>query len=169
MWISPPPSTLLDIGCGDGAFIRVLAQRLPGVSVTGIDPVMHERVEQVGRIRFARASVEQLPFTPDTFDVCVASLSLHHWNDVVAGLSEAYRVLRPGGYLVIGDPLLKGWLSNRFLGWLAQKTDGGAFADPVELIAKLERAGFAEIRIDMVEKSMQSLFLVTARKQSPGQ
>jgi len=109
-------------------------------------------------------NVEALRFEDNSFDLVYASLALHHWENKKQGISEAYRVLKSGGNLIIGDPLLKGWMSNRLLGWLTQKLDGGVFATPRELTDYLEGAGFTHVHIDLVPHSMRSLFLVTATK-----
>ena len=56
-------------------------------------------------------------------------LSLHHWKEKNKGINEIYRVLKKNGRLIIGDPLLEDWMSNRILGLLMQVLDGGSFTD----------------------------------------
>jgi len=110
-----------------------------------------------------KGNVENLPFSEGTFDVLTASKSLHHWENKKAGLQEAYRVLRRGGWLIMGDPLIKGWLENRFLGWLVQRLDSGTISPYKELVSQLEEAGFVSIDISMIPRSMKSLFLIVAQ------
>jgi SAM-dependent methyltransferase len=105
-----------------------------------------------------------MPFADGSFDAVIASQSMHHWMNVQAGIEEVYRVLSAGGQLIIGDPLLKGWLGNRLLGWLTQKLDGGTFADPYELVSIMKAVGFIDIEINLVPKTMRALFLITAKK-----
>lgn len=158
------PGAILDIGCGDGVFTRELARALPGANIIGIDPVLSTRSQTSSGVRFVRATVEQLPFAGGEFAVAVASLSFHHWQDKAAGIREAFRVLRPGGRLVIGDPLLEGWLGIRFCGLLMQKLDGGVFSTGDELEGYLKTAGFASVEVRLVAKTMKSLYLVQATK-----
>ena len=160
----PLPQALLDVGCGDGSFTRILSSCLPGTAITAVDLTFPGQMAGFTKIRFAQASVEKLPFDSGSFDVVTASLSMHHWENKKQGISEIHRVLKTGGQIIIGDPLLQGWLSNPLLGWLAQKIDRGVFASPQNLLAYLESAGFESARIQDAPNSLRSLFLVTAIK-----
>jgi len=162
--IKPPPTALLDIGCGNGSFTRVLCHYLPGTSVTGLDLSLPRYLTVATDIRFVEGSVERLPFSSASFDLATASLSMHHWVDKGKGISELARVLREGGHLVIGDPLLHGWLGNPRLGRLAQRIDRGSFASVPELEGYLRDSGFASFAITLVPDSFKSTFLITAQK-----
>jgi SAM-dependent methyltransferase len=87
----------LDVGCGTGSFLPVLARYAE--HVVGVDPLAEEGGELV------RASAEDLPFDPGSFDVVVALDVLEHVDDFTA-LSEVRRVLRPGGIVVLTVPAL---------------------------------------------------------------
>jgi ubiquinone/menaquinone biosynthesis C-methylase UbiE len=52
---------------------------------------------------FVVGDAAALPFADATFDLVVSTLSLHHWDDAIVGLSEIARVLRPGGKALIWD------------------------------------------------------------------
>lgn len=104
---------VLDVGCGTGVLTRLAAEAVgdTGMAV-GIDPapgmisVAKENAEKDGGgAGFRLAVIEDLPFEPDSFDCVLSSLMIHHLPpDVkVKGLSEAYRVLKPGGRLVAVD------------------------------------------------------------------
>ena len=104
---------LLEVGCGPGHLSLRLASR-KGFDVTGLDldPAMVERAtasaERLGNARDRRLSyqvgdVASLPFADDSFDLVVSMLSMHHWADPAAGMSEIGRVLRPGGRALIWD------------------------------------------------------------------
>jgi ubiquinone/menaquinone biosynthesis C-methylase UbiE len=94
----------LDIGCGEGHNTRLLAKR--GVRVTAIDIsevfISHaqeaERKESSG-IRYAIASAVDLPFPAARFDFATAFMSLMDIPETDRALSEAYRVLKEGGFL----------------------------------------------------------------------
>lgn len=102
---------VLDIGCGHGALARNLVQA--GYDVTGIDPapeaVAAARLA-VPEARFEACGAEALPFADGRFDACVFLNSLHHVPVPLMqdALLEALRVLRPGGEVIIVEPLAEG-------------------------------------------------------------
>ena len=102
----------LDVGCGPGQFTILIAEALPDVEVSGIDlaPTMIELARQhaaastaAGRVRFAIADAENLPFRDRYFDAVLSSGSIKLWGDPAAGLREIHRVLVPGGRAFIGE------------------------------------------------------------------
>ncbi len=109
------PRRVLDVGCGTGYLLRLLAARYPqAAELAGVDaaPSMIETAEQAAedpRLRFTVGTAERLPFPDDAFDLLVSTTSFDHWTDQRAGLGECARVLAPGGHLVLADlfsPLL---------------------------------------------------------------
>jgi ubiquinone/menaquinone biosynthesis C-methylase UbiE len=105
---------VLELGAGTGFFsINLsLAGCLDGSSITvtdisqGMLDVCVENGRRHGVILEARAGdAEVLPFDDATFDLVIGHAFLHHMPDPVAALAEAFRVLAPGGTLVIaGEP-----------------------------------------------------------------
>lgn len=157
------PRTVLDVGCGDGSFTRELAAVLPKAEISAVDTAVSKPFSS-GNISFFKGGVEALPFASESFDLVYTALSLHHWSDKEKGIREIFRVLKSGGRLVIGDPLLEDWLRNRFLGWLMQAIDRGSFTNEERLRGYLSSAGFEETEIRLVPNTMKSLYLITARK-----
>src|SRR5437867_4040454 len=92
--------SILDIGCGVGAFVRRLREF--STRVAGID-VDRERVTEGGKVvaDLALAVGERLPFADGTFDIVLLHEVLEHVTDDQATLREACRVLRPGGRVVV--------------------------------------------------------------------
>jgi len=103
------PNRLLDLGCGTGYLLRVLADRYPDAEqLVGIDaaPAMVKTanaVTQDDRLTFAAGVAEQIGYPDETFDLIVSTTSFDHWSDQRAGLRECARVLRRGGRLVLVD------------------------------------------------------------------
>lgn len=102
-------TTVLDLGCGPGDLTAILAARLPGARVIGLDlsPSMVELARRHGRahgrLRFEIGDVARLPFEAGSIDLVVSTLSLHHWPEPAAVFSEMRRVLRPGGAALVYD------------------------------------------------------------------
>jgi ubiquinone/menaquinone biosynthesis C-methylase UbiE len=107
-----PNDSVLDVGCGTGEVTLLAKTRAKDGKVYGIDPA--PEMVTVARKKAARKSldidfrvavIEDLPFPDSSMDVVTSSLMMHHLPDdlKVRGLSEVYRVLKPGGRLLIAD------------------------------------------------------------------
>jgi ubiquinone/menaquinone biosynthesis C-methylase UbiE len=106
------PNRMLDLGCGTGYLLRVLADRYPHAEqLVGIDaaPAMVQTAAGVAaatrdnRLTFGPGVAEKIGYPDNTFDLIVSTTSFDHWSDQQAGLRECARVLRPGGRLVLVD------------------------------------------------------------------
>jgi SAM-dependent methyltransferase len=99
--------SLLSVGCGPAEGLDWLVPFAgPRGQVVGLDiePLHARRLpEQVG---FVIGSLERTPFADQSFDVVLALDVLEHLDDDAAGLSEAARLLRPGGLLLLTVPAL---------------------------------------------------------------
>ena len=99
------PESVLDIGCGEGRFCRMLRQN--GVAhVTGIDPT--PALIEAARIRdplstYIEAGAEELPFAAESFDLAISYLSLLDIPDLDVAIPEMARVIKPGGRLLIAN------------------------------------------------------------------
>lgn len=114
------PERILDVGCGTGYLLRLLASRCPGaVELAGVDPapamvtVAQESADD-DRLRFSAGVAEHLPDPDGVFDLVVSTTSFDHWTDQRSGLAECARVMRPGGHLVLVDQF-SGWLAPTLL------------------------------------------------------
>lgn len=110
---------VLDLGCGVGRFLDPLAQAFPCARVVGVEPAMamiHEvRVCPGARISLVRARAPALPFSDRSFDIIFISMVLHYLVDPIQGLRDCYRILRPGGALLVRSGTKESIPSFRFL------------------------------------------------------
>ena len=118
------PLQVLDLATGTGDFAIAIAQKLSaGGHVTGID--LSEKMLELGqgkviveglseRVTLLRGNAERLPFADSSFDRVSVAFGVRNYEDLNQGLSEACRVLRRGGKLVV---LELSYPDNRFLLW----------------------------------------------------
>jgi SAM-dependent methyltransferase len=98
------PGKVLDVGCGEGRFCRLLKPY--GVELVGVDPT--PALIATARARdasgcYLEAAAERLPLAGETFDLVVSYLSLIDIADIQSAIQEMVRVLRPGGALLIAN------------------------------------------------------------------
>jgi ubiquinone/menaquinone biosynthesis C-methylase UbiE len=100
-----PHFSLLDAGCGTGGMLSLVRQKFPEAELSGIDESNHA-IELAGAretgAKLLQASVHNLPFPADSFDVVLSLDVLSHAGvDDSLALRETFRVLRPGGRLIL--------------------------------------------------------------------
>ena len=161
-----PDARVLDCGCGGGANIKRLLKLCPKGKVQGIDysAVSVEKARKVnagaiaaGQCTVQQASVAELPFEAEQFDVVTAFETVYFWLELAQNFREVYRVLKPGGIFFIcnesnGD-------TDKDEKW-TEIISGMTIYKDIELKAYLEQAGFHDVQIH----KKKSWLCITARK-----
>ena len=109
---------VIDVGCGFGATVLVLAETFADSEFVGIDlsdPLLllakrsADAADLEVRVRFEKADAPRIPFDDETFDAAINVNMVHLVEDPIGMLNEIERVLAPEGFLFIAD-LRRTWL-----------------------------------------------------------
>jgi ubiquinone/menaquinone biosynthesis C-methylase UbiE len=107
-WLSLPADNLLDVGGGTGR----VSGMLTGVKrIIVIDPssAMLQGARSKKGLYLANASAERIPFQDNSFDRVLVVDAFHHFNNQELAATELFRILTPGGRLVIEEPNINHW------------------------------------------------------------
>lgn len=139
----------LDVGCGGGGNLVKILKQNPLSYGEGIDysPVSVEcsrRVTQnfTGRCKILQGDVMQLPYEKNTFDRVVSFESIYFWPNPITGVSEIWRVLKPGGKFMLALEMVE---PNTGKFW-STRCQGMKIYTEQELTLFLEKSGFENIR-----------------------
>jgi len=142
-----PRGRLLEVGCGDGYQLHAAEQR--GYDVTGIE--YSEFAAAKARAGLARGQVlvgelTSVALEPESFDVCILADVIEHVRDPRAFLAAVWRVLRPGGAVLIATPSTDSW-SARVMGggWMEFKTEHMSYFSRHSLQSLLWQTGFEAV------------------------
>lgn len=163
--------SVLDVGCGGGKTVSKPCTKIGNGKVFGIDyselcveksKKLNKNNIMCGKASILQASVSSLPFDDDKFDAVTAVETYYFWPDKLNDLKEIYRVLKPGGKLLLVFEMVKSdeepnkWDKvEKLLGIEAVSKD--SIADI------LLHAGYQNIRT--YSKSSTGWFCVTAEKE----
>lgn len=105
-----PGEEILELGCGHGRTLARLAAQQPTARLWGVDPseVMRRAATRrnragvaAGRVQIEDGHSGKLPFESELFDAAFSVHTIYFWPDLSEGLVELFRVLRPGGRLLL--------------------------------------------------------------------
>lgn len=153
---------IVDLGCGNGKLSIQLA--LSGNTVTGVDnseeqirlahgniPKLMQNIEVSQAPKFIQAPMEETQLPPGAFDIVILSQSLHHAAKPKEALAESFRLLAPGGRILILDLLAHGeeWMRTKFGDfWLGFSQS--------DLETWLKASGFNRIHIEITGSSKEN-------------
>lgn len=141
----PPGGVLLEVGCGNGAFLKLATEVRGDVSVEGVD-MKDLGVTGVPRFTFHHGQLEELALPAESMDVIYCSNLIEHVANPLEFLAECRRLLKPGGalYGITPDHLsLDRYLFGRF--WAGYHYPRHTFVfDHHNIVGVLGRAGFAK-------------------------
>ncbi|NLN72429.1 MAG: class I SAM-dependent methyltransferase [Thermoplasmatales archaeon] len=119
------PASILDIGCGGGMQISLMADMFPDAEITGLDhspdavlsaSKLNSDLIAAGKCGIIEGSVKELPFGDGRFDLVTAFETYFFWPDLENSIAEACRTVAPGGKIMIVSetyPSLRFGLRNR--------------------------------------------------------
>lgn len=150
--------TVVDIGCGAGGITVSLARDYGAGKVIGLDveaPVCtlsRKRVDEAGladRIEIRQVEPGPMPLPDGSVDIVFSKDSIVHIPDKEALTKDAFRVLKPGGMLVVSDWLIShdGDPSPEMVHYLAEEDLDFGMASPGRYRAALGAAGFTDISL----------------------
>ncbi len=152
-----PPMVIADLGAGDGSFALLLAQAATHlIAVDSSQKMLDVAREQAVRngvvnMEFRLGDMEELPIDDGAVDLALFSQSLHHAGHPERAVREAWRILRPGGRIVVLD-LAK----HRFEEARELYADEWLGFSEVEIESMLSNAGFLDAQASVVDKDPET-------------
>lgn len=160
-----PPASLLDVACGEGGTTTRVREVFPAAEVTAVNISPGQLSRAAARCpgaRFLRMDATRLEFADATFDVVLCVEAAYHFNTREAFLREAFRVLRPGGSLLLTDGIVRGPLgplARRIVPDLATMPPEN-FVDRAGYDRLLAEVGFRKV---VIEAALERTFLSCGR------
>jgi len=142
-----PDATVLDVGCGTGALLKKLYNTcaISGFGVDTEESMLVQAAKNCPQMSFQRTRCDKLPFADQSFDVLIACMAYHHFDNREGFAREAARVLKPGGVLYIADPRFP-WLVRKLLNGIARIVRvAGAFCNSQEIADRFASTGFTAV------------------------
>jgi ubiquinone/menaquinone biosynthesis C-methylase UbiE len=152
-----PPMVVADLGAGEGTFSQLLARRARKVIAVDNSEKMVEygaelaRKHGVKNLEYRKGDIEAVPIRDATIDLAFLSQALHHAQHPERAVAEAWRILKPGGRIVVLDLLRHTHEEAREMYadlWLG-------FTE-VEVGRFLAKAGFKNIETSVVHREEES-------------
>ena len=152
-----PPLVIADLGAGEGTFSQLLARRAKKVIAVDNSEKMVEygaelaRKHGVKNLEYRKGDLESVPLKDASVDLAFFSQSLHHAPHPERAVAEAWRILKPGGRIVVLDLMRHNYEEAREMYadlWLG-------FTE-VEAVRFLRQAGFKNIETSVVHREEEA-------------
>jgi len=166
-----PPMVIADLGAGEGAFALLLAERAKKVIAVDTSARMVEvgreqaRRHGIKNVEYRLGDMEEIPIEDSSVDLVFFSQSLHHALHPERAVADAWRILHPGGRIILLD-LVK----HRFEEARELYADEWLGFSESEVESMLEKAGFKDIETSVVHKDPETpqfqTLLAVGNKQS---
>ena len=146
-----------DLGAGEGTLAQLLAQRAEKVIAVDLSPKMVEFGQNLAvqnglsNLEYRIGDIEVPPIDNDSLDLAILSQALHHAVHPQRALDAAFRILKPGGRLIILDLLLhtfeeaREMYADRWLGFSESN-----------LAMMMERSGFVQIQTVVADRESEA-------------
>lgn len=156
---------ILDVGCGTGEILKSIKERYSFVQLYGLD-ISEEMLKQAndklkGTATLILGDAENITPETNSFDLLLCTDSFHHYPNPQQAISEFYRVLKHGKFLLIADywkPFPIRQIMNLFISY-SNEGDVKIYSKK-EIIEFLKQGGFQEI---IYKKIQNSGYLVIAK------
>ena len=139
---------LLEVGAGGGGFVRIALQRGWEVHATETSPSAIERLRSLGAGAVFEGDLPALALPSSTYDLVVALEVVEHVHAPSSHLAETFRLLKPGGMLLLTTPNFDG-LSRRWWGlrWRVIGAEHVGYFTGSTLTRTLKACGYSSIRV----------------------
>ncbi len=157
-----PPMVIADLGAGEGTLSQLLAQGARQVIAVDNSEKMVEFGSRLAvehgltNLEYRRGDLEALPIEDGSVDLAIFSQSLHHAQHPGRAAGEAYRILRPGGRVVVLD-----LIQHHFEEAREMYADLWLGFSQVEVIGFLRASGFRDIQTSVVHREDEAPYFET--------
>ena len=162
--------TILDVGCGGGAAIKLINSLTPDSRIHGIDisrdmvalsREVNHASERGSLVEIKLGAVSSIPYQDDMFDMVTAFESYYFWPELDHDFKEVLRVLKPGGvFLIVNEAYIHEKFKERNAQWAELLNT--RFHTPEEFLHLLLKAGYRSINI--IEIPEENWITITSRK-----
>lgn len=172
--LDDPTLKVIDVGSGTGFTTQGIVKYIRPQHVTCVDQSPHQMAKAKQKVdlqgcNFQIGDAENIPVPTDSFDRYVSAGSIEYWPNPQKGITEAYRVIRPGGIAVLIGPLEPQNAFGRFIAntWML-------FPKDEEYRMWFERAGFEDIQVHYIRpqwfrSESEYGLAIAGRKSEPGE